>query len=63
MTSLNLTVGNMSVYAGFPTRRHETFYNRVLFKAIEMLSAHLSLVYTPPPATGDPSTVTSADIT
>jgi hypothetical protein len=44
MTSLNLTAdsANMSIYAGFPTRRHETFYNRLLFKAIELLCAQLS---------------------
>jgi hypothetical protein len=31
----------MSIYSGFSTRKQETFYNRVLFRALEQLAARV----------------------
>ena len=28
----------MSIYSGFAMRKHETYYNKLLFKTIQMLS-------------------------
>ena len=33
----------MSVYSGFPTRNHETVYNTVLFKLINILQYRVKL--------------------
>ena len=33
----------MSVYSGFPTRNHETVYNTVLFKLINILQFRVKL--------------------
>ena len=33
----------MSVYGGFPTRNHETVYNTVLFKLINILQFRVKL--------------------
>lgn len=31
----------MSIYSGFALRKHETYYNQLLFKAIELISGRL----------------------
>lgn len=58
----------MSIYSGFPTRKHETFYNRILFKAIETLSTELAKFYSRPDNEGgsvkgdQPSLISIEDI-
>jgi len=38
---------NMSVYSGFPTRKDETNYNKLLIKLIQTLQNHLLKFITP----------------